>query len=301
MSTSRSADSRGLRILVRNTQGAGSPDFIHMIKEHVRMQRPHIIALLETHVSGSRADDVCNKIGFRGKYRVEVRGYQGGIWILWLEDVIQVCILEAHEQFVTAWMLHRGFEEFIRQCWKLNSPVTEALGNLAEKLSVWSKEIYEYWQPRSGCQWEDFEAVLPWDILDRIRAIQVYPDAGIQDELFWGKTSSGLLSMQSAKNVLRGESPSIDHGRRKDIWNLKAPQKTKTFPWIVLHPAVLTNENRVKRGFATNPNCNLCQGTIKDIDHILRSCKVACDIWSYFKQARQGIHDPTLDFEDWIL
>ncbi|KAJ8434951.1 hypothetical protein Cgig2_025987 [Carnegiea gigantea] len=82
--------------------GARSRDFLHMVKECVRMQHPQIIVLLETHVSRSRADDVCNNIGFRGQYRVEAQDYQGGIWILWLEDVIQVRILKAHEQFVTA-------------------------------------------------------------------------------------------------------------------------------------------------------------------------------------------------------
>lgn len=108
MNTFRSAISQGLRILVQNTQGAKSRDFLRMVKDYVRMQRPQIIVLLETHVSGPRADDVCNNIGFRGQQRVEAWDYQGGIWILWLEDVIQVHISEAHKQFVTTKISPRG-------------------------------------------------------------------------------------------------------------------------------------------------------------------------------------------------
>ena len=60
-----------------------------------------------------------------------------------------------------------------------------------------NQTVAEYWQLGLGWRWDDFEALLPRDILERIRAIQVYPDARIQDELFWGKTSLGLFSMQS--------------------------------------------------------------------------------------------------------
>jgi len=85
------------RILVWNTQGAGSREFLHTLKEHVRMQHPQIIVLLETHISGARADEVCQKIGVQGHFRVEGQGHQGGIWILWMEEALQA----AHEQFIS--------------------------------------------------------------------------------------------------------------------------------------------------------------------------------------------------------
>ena len=72
------------------------------------MQRPQVIVLLETHISGSKADTVCNKIGFRGQYRVDARGFQGGIWILWTDDMVQLHILEPHEQFVTVEITSNG-------------------------------------------------------------------------------------------------------------------------------------------------------------------------------------------------
>ncbi|KAJ8445416.1 hypothetical protein Cgig2_031229 [Carnegiea gigantea] len=54
----------GSRVEVgRINQGAGSREFLLMLKEHVRMQSPQIVALLETHISGNRADEVCSNIG----------------------------------------------------------------------------------------------------------------------------------------------------------------------------------------------------------------------------------------------
>ncbi|KAJ8431281.1 hypothetical protein Cgig2_007614 [Carnegiea gigantea] len=45
-------------VLVWNVQGAGNPTFLTMLKGHIRMQRPSIVALVETHISGPRAQAV---------------------------------------------------------------------------------------------------------------------------------------------------------------------------------------------------------------------------------------------------
>ncbi|KAJ8437463.1 hypothetical protein Cgig2_012903 [Carnegiea gigantea] len=95
------ATSQEIRTLVWNTQGTGSRDFMNMLKEHIRMQKPHIIVLLETHISGSKADNVCSKIGFGGQYRVDPIGYQGGIWVLWLESQVHLHLIESDQQFIT--------------------------------------------------------------------------------------------------------------------------------------------------------------------------------------------------------
>lgn len=39
-------------------RGAKSGDFIYILKEHIGVHRPKILALLEMHVSGSRVDEV---------------------------------------------------------------------------------------------------------------------------------------------------------------------------------------------------------------------------------------------------
>ena len=88
-------------ILVWNIQGAGNGEVLHILREHIRMQKPSIVALVETRVSGAKAQAVCAKIGFRNCFRVEAQGFQGGIWVLWHSDDFDIEVLRSHEQYVT--------------------------------------------------------------------------------------------------------------------------------------------------------------------------------------------------------
>jgi len=69
--------------MVWNVRGAGSLEFLSMIKEHICIQEPPILALLETHISGAQVDEVCDRIASRDgtswKHRVskEVFGCYG--------------------------------------------------------------------------------------------------------------------------------------------------------------------------------------------------------------------------------
>ena len=64
-----------INILVWNVQGARSAQFLKAFKEHIRMQRPRVVALVETHIFCDRAQTVCDKIGFGGCFRVEAQGF----------------------------------------------------------------------------------------------------------------------------------------------------------------------------------------------------------------------------------
>ncbi|KAL8158947.1 LOW QUALITY PROTEIN: hypothetical protein V2J09_000484 [Rumex salicifolius] len=55
-----------LNILIWNTQGAGGAAFVRDLRQLINMHDPRVITLVETHISGSRADEVCRQIGFDG-------------------------------------------------------------------------------------------------------------------------------------------------------------------------------------------------------------------------------------------
>lgn len=46
-----------------------------------------MVVLLETTVSGQRADKVIKRLGFDQSHRVEAQGFLGAIWILYHEGV----------------------------------------------------------------------------------------------------------------------------------------------------------------------------------------------------------------------
>ena len=49
----------------------------------------------------------------------------------------------------------------------------------------------------------------------------------------------------------------------KVVWKLNAPQRLKTFMWLVTNEALLTNNERLKRNMVASDTCGLCGSTPK--------------------------------------
>ncbi|KAG8475227.1 hypothetical protein CXB51_032054 [Gossypium anomalum] len=81
------------------TAGCAGLKFSRIFWEYNREHKPDLVGLLETTVSGSKADSVIAKLGFDFSHRVEAVGFSGGIWIRW-KDTISVDILGNHSQFI---------------------------------------------------------------------------------------------------------------------------------------------------------------------------------------------------------
>ena len=47
---------------------------------------------MKTKVNGSKVDQICRKLGFDAWTRVEAVGFNGGLWVLW-NDNIQVEVI----------------------------------------------------------------------------------------------------------------------------------------------------------------------------------------------------------------
>ncbi|KAK8516544.1 hypothetical protein V6N12_038784 [Hibiscus sabdariffa] len=84
------------------------------------------------------------------------------------------------------------------------------------------------------------------------------------------------------------------------IWSLKVPQRVKVFLWITAHQRHLTNVERMRRHITSSDTCGLCLSGPEDIDHILRHCVKASDLWR--SVLGHGVADSlsSLSFEDWL-
>lgn len=67
--------------------------FLRNLKQYVRNHDPGVVVLVETRVSSIRADVVLNPICFSKVARVDARGFSGGIWFFWREDMVDIEIL----------------------------------------------------------------------------------------------------------------------------------------------------------------------------------------------------------------
>ena len=74
-------DGMPMRILVWNCRGAGNEDFLGVIRDLISVHDPVILVLVETRISGDRADEVSRRIGFSSSTRMETQGFSGGIWV----------------------------------------------------------------------------------------------------------------------------------------------------------------------------------------------------------------------------
>ncbi|KAJ4836400.1 hypothetical protein Tsubulata_039886 [Turnera subulata] len=62
--------------------------------------KPSIMVIVEPRISGERATRVIRRLGFPRSHRVDSRGFSGGIWILWKNDLLSVQVLISHAQFI---------------------------------------------------------------------------------------------------------------------------------------------------------------------------------------------------------
>lgn len=70
-----------LFIFTWNYQGCVSSKFLHAFLEYKRDYNPDIICLLEPRVSGKKANNIIDKLGFFHSHRVEAVGFLEGIWV----------------------------------------------------------------------------------------------------------------------------------------------------------------------------------------------------------------------------
>lgn len=102
-----------IKIMMWNVQGAAKPAFMSTLKEIIRINKPNVLGLVETHVSGDKAQQICNRIGFSGQVRVEAQGFSGGIWLFWRKEEVDVTPIETHGQHITVKIARVGEEPWM--------------------------------------------------------------------------------------------------------------------------------------------------------------------------------------------
>lgn len=96
-----------MSFIIWNCQGAGSKEFVRTARMFIKSHNPLIMGLLETKISGERANAICKKLNFNKWVRIEAIGFSGGIWILW-RDEINVVVSHTHPQFAVLDICHMG-------------------------------------------------------------------------------------------------------------------------------------------------------------------------------------------------
>jgi len=137
--------------------------------------------------------------------------------------------------------------------------------------------ICDYWDPRNGWDWVRLSHLLPAEILQRIASFDLATDM-MEDQTTWIATKTGQFSIKSAIRIVQGvETPC--ETKWKWLWRTRVPYRIQTFLWLLFQRKLLTNAERFQRHLHPNPLCDICCEGEEDLDHLLRHCQNAKEVW----------------------
>ena len=88
-----------ISIMYWNVQEASSRDFKCSFRTIVKNYNHSLVVLMESRISGVKADKFIKKSGFDKSHCVEAVGFCRGIWLIW-RNFIEVEVLLNHRQFI---------------------------------------------------------------------------------------------------------------------------------------------------------------------------------------------------------
>ncbi|XP_073046080.1 uncharacterized protein [Primulina eburnea] len=184
--------------------------------------------------------------------------------------------------------------------WIEKSPLYTFLLKSIDQADI-QKKVHDYWIKGEGWDWGALSGLLPIDVENTLAAYILSEDQAIEDIRCWGNTITGKFSVSSAYELILNLYEQERDNSWGTIWKLEIPYLIRTFIWLVRHGKIMSNTERLKRGFTTNGSCALCQYELEDVDHIFRKCEEAKKIWCRLmppKAFQTSLHPP---FDAWLM
>ena len=95
------------------------------------------------------------------------------------------------------------------------------------------------------------------------------------DTIAWFSILEGTFSLKIVFKIWTDNDALIRYRLFRVMWKLNAAQRIKTFLWLVLNEALLTNRARFKKGLASNDLCALYGVKSESLLYALRHCEKA--------------------------
>ncbi|KAL8153415.1 hypothetical protein V2J09_011175 [Rumex salicifolius] len=83
-----------------NCNGAGKTGFGKKINYLIRRNHINTLVLFEPKISGTLAENVCKGFSLKNSFRIEARGFSGGIWLLWDDDFDLFEVISVNDNFI---------------------------------------------------------------------------------------------------------------------------------------------------------------------------------------------------------
>ena len=141
------------------------------------------------------------------------------------------------------------------------------------------ESVVDYVTPEG--QWDFFKIsqVLDQDCMELFVPLKPPEENLGKDRIAWLLTSSGEFTIKTACECYADQNHNANEKLFKQIWQVLAPQRVRSFLWLVANDALLTNVNIVRRHIAHDTTRVLCGTYEESLLHIIRDCFVAQNIW----------------------
>lgn len=127
--------------------------------------------------------------------------------------------------------------------------------------------------------WKRIGKYLPKEYHSYVSIVLYSRDENERNRLVWKLSSNGRFSAANEYEAMCLNRWNQPDQKWKELWMWKGPERTKTFLWIVLHDALLTNTQRARRGMVASQECERCREGTETVEHGLRGYWRTTSLW----------------------
>ncbi|CAN1764377.1 Putative ribonuclease H protein At1g65750 [Linum perenne] len=145
------------------------------------------------------------------------------------------------------------------------------------------------------------QQVLPIHMLQQVLGMVPPREELGADKPIWGLEGNGTYSVKSGYALINDFESRSEEDKRvwKSVWHWPGPNKIRHFLWLASHGKLLTNKERKRRHISTTEECPRCGADEESIEHCLRSCPVAQQVWSQLVAGPNLSQFLNVDYKVW--
>ncbi|XP_019152396.1 PREDICTED: uncharacterized protein LOC109149189 [Ipomoea nil] len=161
-------------------------------------------------------------------------------------------------------------------------------------------KVAEIWDGRGRWDWDAIDIGLHPDKRAELAARVIINDEQRVDSMGWSPNEDKSFSTRSAYKLTRQTTGNQENGEWEATWKLRVPNRIRTFIWLVQHGRIMCNSERRKRGFTADERCAICGAEKEDVEHTMRSCPAAEEVWKLINNGDNQGMSLNSDFNTWL-
>ncbi|XP_048497403.1 uncharacterized protein LOC104905807 [Beta vulgaris subsp. vulgaris] len=139
-----------------------------------------------------------------------------------------------------------------------------------------------------------------------IRVLSTYlPQETFHDQFSWSESKSGIFRVKDVYTHFLRQKGNLDLAQTQrsfwsKLWALDLRPKWKMFVWRLIHKALATNSNLIKRNILVQPDCYLCHQQKEDENHLFRDCSISAHVWSSSTLGLKSGSSQVIPLGEWV-